>query len=54
MQYVTIFPFVVERLTYLILAEENNHYGGISLDEKKISRVVTQPRTLLERITDLT
>ena len=32
---VTIFPFVVGRVTYLILAGENNHYGGISLDEKK-------------------
>ena len=50
---VTIFPFVVDRGTYLILAGENNHYGGISLDEKKISRVVTQPRTPLERIKDL-
>ena len=51
---VTIFPFVVDRVTYPILAGENNHYGGISLDEKKISRVVTHPRTPLERITDLT
>ena len=32
---VTIFPFVRDRVTYLILAGENNHYGGISLDEKK-------------------
>ena len=31
---VTIFPFVVDRVTYLIFAGENNHYGGISLDEK--------------------
>ena len=32
---VTIFLFVVDRVTYLILAGENNPYGGISLDEKK-------------------
>ena len=54
LRMVTIFSFVVDRVTYLILAGENNHYGRISLDEKKISRVVTQPRTPLERITDLT
>ena len=41
-------------MTYLILAGENNHYGGISLDGKKNSRVVTQPRTSLERKTDST
>ena len=34
----TILPFVVNRVTYLILAGENNHYGGISLDEKKFHR----------------
>ena len=51
MDSVTIFPFVMARVTYLILAGENNRYGGISLDEKKkYSRVVTQPRTPLERI----
>ena len=50
--FVTIFLFVVDRVTYLILAGENNHYGGISLDEKKNSRVVTQLRTPLERTTD--
>ena len=51
---VTILPFMVDRVTCLILAGENNHYDGISLDEKKNSRVVTKPRIPLERITDLT
>ena len=26
---------MVDRVTYLIFAGENNHYGGISLDEEK-------------------
>ena len=25
----------MDRVTYLILAEENNHHGGISSDEQK-------------------
>ena len=32
---VTAFPFLMDRVTYLVLARENNHHGGISSDEQK-------------------
>ena len=38
MNSVSIFPFVVDRVIYLILAGENNHYGGISLNGSSLSR----------------
>ena len=33
--FLTAFPFLMDWVTYLVLARENNHHGGISSVEQK-------------------
>ena len=52
MYIVTIFPFVVDRVTYLIFARKNNHYGGICLDAIGKNNIfnITQQNELICRL----